>query len=171
MGGALARHVEEAVDGALAPRVERAVVWAPARRVEVREEPGVIRGPPVVVRVVSEPAAGQEVYVQPGAGSRSMLDLWRRRFDFLLWRRGRLLFGSRLSGHRLAMGSRRWSRLGRGDFLRRCLYLRGRFWRRFAGPPCRGSWVLGRFRVWGGGEGEWWAWVLRRARWGWFWRR
>jgi len=43
------------VDGALAPRVE------------VREEPGVLRGPPVVVRVVSEPAAGQEVHVQPGA--------------------------------------------------------------------------------------------------------
>ena len=67
VGGALARHVEEAVDGALARRVEQAVDGAPARRVEVREEPGVIRGPPVVVRVVSEPAAGQEVYVQPGA--------------------------------------------------------------------------------------------------------
>ena len=64
---ALARHVEEAVDGALARRVEQAVDGAPARRVEVREEPGVIRGPPVVVRVVSEPAAGQEVYVQSGA--------------------------------------------------------------------------------------------------------
>ena len=76
MGGALARHVEEAaVDGALARRlwsrrwtgrlrdVWRGVDGAPARRVE----PGVIRGPPVVVRVVSEPAAGQEVYVQPGA--------------------------------------------------------------------------------------------------------
>ena len=67
MGEALARHVEEAVDGALARRVEQAVDGAPARRVEVREEPGVIRGPPVVVRAVSEPAAGQEEYVQPGA--------------------------------------------------------------------------------------------------------
>jgi len=65
--GALARHVEEAVDGALARRVEQAADGAPARRVEVREEPGVIGGPPVVVCVVSEPAAGQEVYVQPGA--------------------------------------------------------------------------------------------------------
>jgi len=68
--GVLARRVEEeAVDGALARRVEEAVDGAPARRVEVREEPGafVFRGPPVVVRVVSEPAAGQEVYVQPGA--------------------------------------------------------------------------------------------------------
>ena len=55
------------MDGALARRVEEAVDGAPARRVEVREEPGVLRGPPVVVRVVSEPAAGQEVYVQPGA--------------------------------------------------------------------------------------------------------
>ena len=62
--GALARRVEEAVvDGALARRVEEAVDGAPARRVE----PGVIRGPPVVVRVASEPAVGQEVYVQPGA--------------------------------------------------------------------------------------------------------
>ena len=67
MGGALARRVEDAVDGALARRVEEAVDGAPARRVEVKEEPGVLRGPPVVVRVVSEPAAGQEVYVQPGA--------------------------------------------------------------------------------------------------------
>src|SRR5271166_3234923 len=53
VGGALARRVGEAVDG------------TPARRVE--EEPGVLGGPPVVVRVVSESAAGQEVYVQPGA--------------------------------------------------------------------------------------------------------
>ncbi len=67
MGGAPARRVEQAVDGALARRVEQAVDGTPARRVEVREEPGVIRGPPVVVRVVSEPAAGQEAYVQPGA--------------------------------------------------------------------------------------------------------
>jgi hypothetical protein len=67
VGGALARHVEEAVDGALARRGEQAVDGAPARRVEVSDHPGVIRGPPVVVRVVSEPAAGQEVYVQPGA--------------------------------------------------------------------------------------------------------
>jgi hypothetical protein len=50
-----------------------------------------------------------------------MLDLWRWRFDFLLCRRGRLHFGSRFrSGHGL----------GRGDFSRRCFYLRGRFWRR-----------------------------------------
>ena len=67
MRAALARHVEEAVDGALARRVEQAVDGAPARRVEVREEPGAIRGPPVVVRVVSEPAAGREVYAQSGA--------------------------------------------------------------------------------------------------------
>jgi len=56
-----------AVGGALARRVGEAVGGAPARRVEVREEPGVLGGPPVVVRVVSEPAAGQEAYVQPGA--------------------------------------------------------------------------------------------------------
>jgi hypothetical protein len=37
-----------------------------ARRVAGRKEPGVLRGPPVVVRVVSAPAAGQEVYVEPG---------------------------------------------------------------------------------------------------------
>ena len=55
MGGALARRVEAAAGGAL------------ARHVAVREEPGVIRGPPVVVPVVSEPAAGQEVYVELGA--------------------------------------------------------------------------------------------------------
>jgi len=67
VGGALARRVERAVDGAPAQRVEQAVDGAPARRVEVREEPGAIRGPPVVVRAVSEPAAGQEQYVQPGA--------------------------------------------------------------------------------------------------------
>jgi hypothetical protein len=44
-----------------------AVGGALARRVAVREEPGVLRGPPVVLRVLSEPAAGQEVYVEPGA--------------------------------------------------------------------------------------------------------
>jgi hypothetical protein len=55
VGGALARREEEAVGGAL------------ARHVAVSEEPGVLRGPPVVVRVLSEPAAGQEVYVEPGA--------------------------------------------------------------------------------------------------------
>ena len=60
-----------------------------------------------------------------------MLDLWRWRFDFLLRRRGCLHFGSRFRrGHRLTMGRRHWSRLGRGDFSRRCFYLRGRFWRR-----------------------------------------
>jgi len=60
-----------------------------------------------------------------------MLDLWRWRFDFLLRRRDRLHFGSRFrSGYRLTMGRRHGSRLGRGDFSRRCFYLRGRFWRR-----------------------------------------
>jgi hypothetical protein len=61
-----ARREEEAVGGALARR-EEAVGEALARRVAVREEPGVLRGPPVVLRVLSEPAAGQEVYVEPGA--------------------------------------------------------------------------------------------------------
>jgi hypothetical protein len=65
-GGALARREEEAAGGALARR-EEAVGEALARRVAVREEPGVLRGPPVVLRVLSEPAAGQEVYVEPGA--------------------------------------------------------------------------------------------------------
>jgi len=60
-----------------------------------------------------------------------MLDLWRWRFDFLLRRRGRLHFGSRFRrDHRLTMGRRHWSRLGRGDFSRRCFYLRGGFRRR-----------------------------------------
>jgi hypothetical protein len=87
VGGALARRVEavgealarrvEAVGEALARRVEAvgealarrevAVGGALARRVAVREEPGVLRGPPVVLRALSEPAAGQEVYVEPGA--------------------------------------------------------------------------------------------------------
>jgi hypothetical protein len=61
-----ARREEEAVGGALARR-EEAVGEALARRVAVREEPGVLRGPPVVLRVLSEPAAGQEVYVEHGA--------------------------------------------------------------------------------------------------------
>ena len=55
MGGALAPREEETMGGALAPRVA------------VREEPGVLRGPPVFGRVLSAPAAGQEVYVEPGA--------------------------------------------------------------------------------------------------------
>ena len=47
----------------------------------------------------------------PALRSRSMLDLWRRRFNFLLWRRGRLLFRNRFrSGHRLAMGESAWAR-------------------------------------------------------------
>jgi hypothetical protein len=66
-GGALARREEEAAGGALARREEEAAGGALARRVAVREEPGVLRGPPVVLRVLSEPAAGQEVYVEPGA--------------------------------------------------------------------------------------------------------
>jgi hypothetical protein len=76
--GALARRVEEPVGGTLARRVEERVGVALARRVEeamgglaqrvaVREEPGVFRGPPVVGRVISEPAAEQEMYVAPGA--------------------------------------------------------------------------------------------------------
>jgi hypothetical protein len=66
-GGALAR-CEAAAGGALARREEEAAGGALARREEaVREEPGVLRGPPVVLRVLSEPAAGQEVYVEPGA--------------------------------------------------------------------------------------------------------
>ena len=60
--GALARRVEvEAVGEALGRCVVEAVGEALARRVAVREEPGVLRGRP------SEPAAGQELYVQPGA--------------------------------------------------------------------------------------------------------
>ena len=69
LDGTLARRVEQALDGTLARRVEQALDGAPAQRVVVKEEPGVIRGPPVVVRVVSEPAAGQEAYVQSGAQS------------------------------------------------------------------------------------------------------
>ena len=65
VGGALVRR-EEAVGGALVRR-EEAAGGALARCVEVREEPGVLRGPPVVVRVLSEPAAVQEAYVEPGA--------------------------------------------------------------------------------------------------------
>jgi hypothetical protein len=40
-----------------------------ARREEaaVAEEPSELRGPPAVAPLVSEPAAGQEVYVQPDA--------------------------------------------------------------------------------------------------------
>ena len=64
-GGALARR-EEKVGEALARREEEAVDGALARRVAVREEPGVLRGPPVVLRVLSESAAGREVYVEPG---------------------------------------------------------------------------------------------------------
>jgi hypothetical protein len=60
-GGALGRRVVEAVGEALGRRVVEAVGEALARRVTVGEEPGVLRGRP------SEPAAGQELYVQPGA--------------------------------------------------------------------------------------------------------
>jgi hypothetical protein len=78
VGGTLARRVEEPVGGTLARRVEERVGVALARRVEeamgglaqrvaVREEPGVFRGPLVVGRVISEPAAEQEMYVAPGA--------------------------------------------------------------------------------------------------------
>jgi hypothetical protein len=61
VGGALGRRVVEAVGEALGRRVVEAVGEALARRVAVGEEPGVLRGRP------SEPAAGQELYVQPGA--------------------------------------------------------------------------------------------------------
>jgi hypothetical protein len=61
VGEALGRRVVEAVGEALARRVVEAVGEALARRVAVGEEPGVLRGRP------SEPAAGQELYVQPGA--------------------------------------------------------------------------------------------------------
>jgi hypothetical protein len=63
VGGALAQREEEAVGGALARREEEAVGGALARRVAVMQEPGVLRGPPFV----SEPEAGRELYVQPGA--------------------------------------------------------------------------------------------------------
>jgi hypothetical protein len=73
-GGALARHEEaaEAAGEALARREAAAGGEALARREAaageaVTEEPGELGGPPVVVPSASEPAAGQEVYVQPGA--------------------------------------------------------------------------------------------------------
>jgi hypothetical protein len=66
--GALARLVaEEEAAGAPARRVEEEAGGTLAQRVAVREELGVLRGPPVVLRVVSEPAAGQEAYGPPGA--------------------------------------------------------------------------------------------------------
>jgi hypothetical protein len=73
---------------------------------------------------------GRSCMYNPALRGRRMLDLRRRRFDFWLWLRGRLLFGRRFrSGNRLRTGRRHWSRLGRRDFLRRCFfYLRGRFW-------------------------------------------
>ena len=40
---------------------------APARREALTEEPGELGGPPVLVPLVSEAVAGQQVYVQPGA--------------------------------------------------------------------------------------------------------
>ena len=66
-----------------------------------------------------------------------MLDLWRRRLNFLLWRRGRLLFRNRFrSGHRLAMG-------GAGVGLGAEISCGAAFTSgvgfggvRFAGPPC-----------------------------------
>ena len=61
------RRVEEPMGGALARRVEEPVGGTLAQRVAVREEPSVFRGPPVVGRVISEPAAEQEMYVAPGA--------------------------------------------------------------------------------------------------------
>jgi hypothetical protein len=67
VAGTPARRVEAAAGGALARRVEAAVGGPLARRAAVREEPGVFREPPVAIRAVSEPAAGQEAYVQPGA--------------------------------------------------------------------------------------------------------
>ncbi len=67
VAGTPARRVAAAAGGALARRVEEVVGGAFARRAAVGEEPGVLRGPPVALRVVSEPAAGQEAYVQPGA--------------------------------------------------------------------------------------------------------
>jgi hypothetical protein len=88
----------------------------------------------------------------PALSSRSMVDLWWRRFDFLLCRRTRLLFGNRFWGGRgLTMGRRRGRRLGRSDFLRRRFYFRSRFW------SGRGL-TMGRRRG-------------RRLGWGDFWRR
>lgn len=53
----------------------------------------------------------------PMPRGRSMLGLWRRRFDFLLRRWARLLFGGGFrSGRGLTTGGRYWSRLGWGDF-------------------------------------------------------
>jgi hypothetical protein len=63
-GGAPARH--EAAAGTLVRR-EVAVGGALARCEAMTEAAGEIRGPPVVVPWVSEPAAGRQVYVQPGA--------------------------------------------------------------------------------------------------------
>ena len=66
-GEALAQREEAAGVGTPALREEAAVGGAPARCGAVTEEPGELGGPPVVVPSVSEAAAGQEVYVQPGA--------------------------------------------------------------------------------------------------------
>jgi hypothetical protein len=68
VGGALARHEAEAVGGALARREAEAVGGALARRGAGKEKPGVLCGLLVVVRVLSETAAGQDVYVGPGPG-------------------------------------------------------------------------------------------------------
>jgi hypothetical protein len=68
VGGALARREAEAVGGALARREAEAVGGALARRGAGKEKPGVLCGLLVVVRVLSETAAGQDVYVGPGPG-------------------------------------------------------------------------------------------------------
>jgi hypothetical protein len=68
-GEAPARREEAAVAGGEVParREEAAMGGMLARCGAMTEEPGELRGPPVVVPLVSEAAAGQEVYVQPGA--------------------------------------------------------------------------------------------------------
>jgi hypothetical protein len=66
-GGALARHAVEAVGGRLARHAVEVVGGTLARCGAAAEKPRVLHGPPVVVPLVSEPAAEQELYVQPGA--------------------------------------------------------------------------------------------------------
>jgi hypothetical protein len=73
-----------------------------------------------------------------GCRSRSLLDLWRWRFDFLLRRRWCVHPGSRLGNARgLGVGRRHWCGLGRGDLWRRCFYLRSRFRRCHVGRHAR----------------------------------
>ena len=74
-------------------------------------------------------AVGREGYVEPGAEEPEYAGSLTVAFWFLASAAVAPSFGTRFRSRRLTMGRRQWSRLGRGDFLRRCFYLRGRFWR------------------------------------------